>query len=142
MRAKGIMYSLLLLLCCCCNSCCCLSLPAWQAAPAAAAAAPQPSGCSTLDAVRPPLQSQRPQNPAEAAAAAGQGTWPQHTRALRAGRQLLQAGGSSLPDASNPAMAQWLEDSSRYSHRYSKGCFRDFPGFIAKDITGAAACSW
>lgn len=54
-------------------------------------------------------------------------------------RRLQQSGVSSaeLPDASNPAMAQWLQDSAKYSWRFAKGsCFEDYPGFIAKDITG------
>lgn len=59
----------------------------------------------------------------------------QHAQSHR--RQLQQAGSTALPDASNPAMAQWLQDSASYSQRFAKGsCFEDYPGFIAKDITG------
>ena len=53
-------------------------------------------------------------------------------------RQLMQSQqAAGLPDTSNPAMAQWLQDSRQYSERFAKGsCFPDYPGFIAKDITG------
>lgn len=53
-------------------------------------------------------------------------------------RQLMQSQqAAGLPDASHPAMAEWLQDSRQYSERFAKGsCFPDYPGFIAKDITG------
>jgi hypothetical protein len=53
-------------------------------------------------------------------------------------RQLMQAQQTpALPAISHPAMEQWLQDSRTYAQRYTKGsCFLDYPGFIAKDITG------
>lgn len=54
-------------------------------------------------------------------------------------RQLLQAatGTQAVPAASSPAVQQWLQDSKQYATRFDKGsCFEDYPGFIAKDITG------
>jgi hypothetical protein len=59
----------------------------------------------------------------------------QHAQSNR--RQLQQTGSTALPDVSSPAMAQWLQDSASYSQRFAKGsCFADYPGFIAKDVTG------
>lgn len=53
-------------------------------------------------------------------------------------RQLMQTQKTkALPAISHPALEQWLQDSRKYTQRFEKGsCFADYPGFIAKDITG------
>jgi hypothetical protein len=49
--------------------------------------------------------------------------------------QLAQA---SPGISSSREAQQWLQDSAQYSRRYTRGsCFHDYPGLIAKDITGA-----
>lgn len=76
--------------------------------------------------------------------------WPKHKEGLQATgptghaqiarhrRQLLQAS-PAAPNAnsSSSAMDAWLQSSERYSKQYQRGsCFPDYPGFVAKDITG------
>jgi hypothetical protein len=79
-----------------------------------------------------PWQSATQARAAEADMNVGQ----QHVNSYR--RQLLQPQQTAaLPATSHPAMEQWLQDSRRYTQRFTKGsCFSDYPGFIAKDITG------
>jgi hypothetical protein len=91
---------------------------------AAGAAAPQPVG-----------------QPQAALGIASGSRWLQpQQRGTHSRRQLLQVGAEAaqgIPDASSPAMQQWLQDSKQYATRFNKGsCFEDYPGFIAKDITG------
>lgn len=52
-------------------------------------------------------------------------------------RQLLQLLTEPEAVTSSPVYSEWLEKSQQYSKRYAQGsCFADYPGFIAKDITG------
>ena len=73
-----------------------------------------------------------------ASALAGVAAQTTHRNARRQ-RQLLQAG-DQVATQGTAAMATWLQASKQYSLRYDKGsCFADYPGFIAKDITGMCA---
>jgi hypothetical protein len=81
-----------------------------------------------------PQQSGNPQAALQTTSGSRQLQLGTHSR-----RQLLQAeaGTQAVPAASSPAVQQWLQDSKQYATRFDKGsCFEDYPGFIAKDITG------